>query len=124
VDVGEHRGIVSLLGKAALPAEVLLEFCARADLRWMDDDHSSRYRFRIEFMREFTAPQHKVVSFFNAEWFYDTRHDGWAGTLATLGLEVAVNPHLRYHVHPGRQTYRLPRESDLNVLGVNFMWHH
>jgi hypothetical protein len=124
VKVAENRGIISFLGKAPLPAEVWLEARARADLRWIGDDYSTRYRFRIEFTREFTVLQHTVVPFFNVEWFYDTRYDGWARTLATLGPEVAVNPHFRYQVYIGRQTDRLRNKSDLNVLGVNFMWYH
>jgi hypothetical protein len=124
VDVVEHRGIVSVLGKAALPAEVWLEARARADLRWMGDDYSTRYRFRVEFTREFTVFEHTVVPFLNVEWFYDTRYDDWARTLAMLGPEVTVNPHFRYQVYLARQTDRLPTRSDLNALGLNFMWYY
>jgi hypothetical protein len=112
-----------LPGKAPLPADVWLEARARADLRWIGDDYSARYRLRVEFTREFTVRQHTVVPFFNVEWFYDTRYDGRARTLAMLGPEVAVNPHFRYQIYLGRQTDRLPTKSDLNVLGVNFMWY-
>jgi hypothetical protein len=42
-DVAENRGIVSFYGKAPLPAEVWLEARARADLRWIGDEYSTRW---------------------------------------------------------------------------------
>jgi hypothetical protein len=47
-EVAEDRGIVSLWAKAPLPAEIWLEGCVRADLRWMGGDYSTRHRFRVE----------------------------------------------------------------------------
>jgi hypothetical protein len=41
-----------------------------------------------------------------------------------LGPEVTVNPHFRYQVYLARQTDRLPTKSDLNAIGLNFMWYH
>ena len=45
--VAEDRGIVSVYGKVPLPSEVWLEARARADLRWIGHDYSTRYRFRL-----------------------------------------------------------------------------
>lgn len=122
--VAENRGIVSLFGKALLPAGVVMEGRVRADLRWMGDDYSSRYRFRIEFTREFRWLQHTVVPFLNYEWFYDTRYDGWARTLATVGPEVTINDRFRYEVYLARQSDRLPVRSDLTALGINLKWYY
>jgi hypothetical protein len=47
-EVSEDRGIVALYAKAPLPAEFWLEARVRADLRWIGDDYSTRYRFRVE----------------------------------------------------------------------------
>jgi hypothetical protein len=122
-EVSENRGIVSVYGKAALPAEVWLEARGRADLRWATDAYSSRYRIRAEITREFTVLDHTVVPYFNVELFYDTRYGGWARTLYQLGPEVTVSRHFRYEIYFARQNDRLPKQSDLNALGVNFKWY-
>jgi hypothetical protein len=123
-EVAENRGIVSLYAKALLPAGVVAEGRVRADLRWIGDDYSTRYRARIEFTREFTVADHTVVPFFNVEWFYDTRYDGWARTLWMLGPEITVNDHFRYEVYVSRQVDALPKKSDLNAFGLNLKWYY
>lgn len=120
-EVAENRGIVALLGKAMLPAEVVAEARVRADLRWIGDDYSTRHRYRIEFTREFTVLDHTVVPFLNFEWFYDTRYDDWARRLLMFGPEVTVNPHFRFQIFLARQNDLLPKQSTLNALGVNLM---
>jgi hypothetical protein len=124
VDVVENRGIISFYGKALLPAEVVAEGRVRADLRWIGADYSTRYRARIEFTREFTVAGHTVVPFLNAEWMYDTRYDGWARTLYMFGPEITMNPQFRYQVYVARQVDTLPSKSDVNVLGLNFLWYY
>jgi hypothetical protein len=59
--VTENRGIVSILSKAERPQEVWLVGRARADLRWIDGDCSTRYRFGGELNRQFTVTGHTVV---------------------------------------------------------------
>ena len=123
-EVSEDRGIVAFYGKTQLPAEFVLEARVRADLRWIGDDYSNRYRFRIEATREFTVRDHTVVPYFNVEWFYDTRYDGWARTLYQLGPEVTVNKHFRYEIYVAHQQDHLPSKSDLDALGLNFKWYY
>jgi len=123
-DVAENRGIVSFYGKAPLPADIWLEARVRADLRWIGDDYSTRYRFRIEASRAFTVLEHTIAPYFNVEWFYDTRYDGWSQTLYKIGSSVTVNPHFRYEVYVARQVERLPEEKNLNALGVVLKWYY
>ena len=122
--VAENRGIVSLWGKAPLPAEVMSEARVRADLRWIGDEYSTRYRLRAEVTREFIVLDHPVVPFFNVEWFYDTRYSGWARTLYQLGPEVTVGPHFRFEIYLARQDDRLPRSTALDALGLNLKWYY
>jgi hypothetical protein len=122
--VYENRGIVSLWGKAELPAEIWLEGRVRADLRLIDGDYSTRYRFRLEATREFTVLDHAVVPYFNVEWFYDTRYDDWARTLYQAGSEVTVNQHFRFELYLARQRDDLPSASSLNGLGVVAKWYY
>jgi hypothetical protein len=120
----ENRGIVSVFAKAGLPAEIWLEGRARADLRWIEGDYSTRYRLRLEATREFSVRGHPVVPYFNVEWFYDTRHDGWARTLYMLGPEVTVSEHFRFEVYLARQQDHLPSPAGLNALGFVAKWYY
>lgn len=123
-EVAEDRGIVSLYAKAPLPREVWLEARVRADLRWIGDEYSTRYRFRVEATREFTVLNHTVVPYFNVEWFYDTRYDGWARTLYQLGPEVTLSKHFRCEIYVARQEDRLPSASSTNAFGVVAKWYY
>ena len=44
----EDRGILALNARYALPAEIWFEGRARADLRWISGDYSTRYRLRAQ----------------------------------------------------------------------------
>ena len=114
----EDRGVVSFFGKAPLPAGVWLEARARADLRWIGDEYSTRYRLRAEATREFTVRERAVVPYVNFEWFYDTRYDGWARTLYQAGAEFAVSKHFRFELNLSQQTDTLPETSRLNAVSV------
>ena len=119
----EDRGVVALLGKLPLPGDVWLEGRTRADLRWISDTYSTRYRFRAEVTREFTLGGFPVTPYFNAEWFWDTRYDGWSRTLYQLGPEVTLSKRFRFEVYGAHQVDRLPRESTLDALGVVGKWY-
>ena len=122
--VTENRGIVSILAKAELPAEVWLEGRTRAHLRWIDGDYSPRYRFRAEATREFTVVEHTVVPYANVEWFYDTRFDQWTRTLYQAGAEFTVNQRFRLEFYLARQEDQRPQDSSFNALGVVAKWYY
>jgi len=116
--VAEDRGILSLWGKFPLPASVWLEGRARADLRWIGAEYSTRYRWRLEATREFVVLDHAVVPYLNVEWFYDTRYDGWARRLYQAGAEFTVTRHFRFELNLSQQTDTLPETSRLNAFSV------
>jgi len=120
----EHRGIVALLGRAYLPAEVLVELRARADLRWIDGDYSTRYRLRLEVNRELNLWEHPVTPFLQAEAFYDTRYDGWARELYQVGAEIGVTRHFRVEPSLARQLDRLPSASGLWAWALVARWYY
>jgi len=124
VEVAENRGVFALYGRIPLPAAIWLETRTRADFRWIGSEYSNRYRFRLDLSREFAVLDHAVVPYFNFEWFYDTRYDAWARTLATLGAEVTANDHFRYEVYFARQADSVPERRDINALGVVFKWYY
>jgi len=114
----EDRLFVQLLAKAELPAAIWLEARARTDFRWIGDDYSNRYRFRLEATREFTVRGHPVVPFLKAEWFYDTRYDGWSRALYQAGPEITFNKRFRLEPYLSRQIDRLPDDETVNALGI------
>ena len=116
--VAEDRGILSLWGKVPLPGSVWLESRARVDLRWIGADYSTRYRWRMEATREFAVHDHSLVPYLNAEWFYDTRYDGWARALYQAGFEFTVSRHYRFELNLSQQTDNLPETSRLNAFSV------
>lgn len=122
--VAEDRGIVSLWGKLELPAEVWLESRARADLRWIGGDYSTRYRFRLEATREFTVAGHTVVPYANVEGFYDTRFDQWTRTLYQAGAEITLTPGFRFELYLARQDDHHPTNTSLDALGAVFKWYY
>ena len=122
--VAEDRAVVSGYARAELPAEVWLEARARADLRWIGGDYSTRYRLRLEANREFTLLEHAVQPYFNAEAFYDTRFDGWARALYQGGAEVTVNKHFRYEIFLASQVDRLPTRASVGALGLVAKWYY
>jgi hypothetical protein len=123
-DVAENRGIIAFYGRVPLPAAVWLEMRTRADLRWIGDEYSTRYRFRLDATRELSVLDHTVVPYFNYEWIYDTHYDDWARTLWTLGAEVTANEHFRYEIYFARQADLRPERTGLDALGVVFKWYY
>ena len=120
----ENRGILAFHGRVYLPSEILLELRARADLRWIGGEYSTRYRLRGELNRDFKV--HRVVAnvFLQAECFYDTRYDGWARELYQLGAEIIVTDHFRLEPSVARQIDRLPEESGLYAFAVVARWYY
>jgi hypothetical protein len=116
--LAENRGVLAVHGRIPLPAEVWVESRTRADLRWIGDDYSTRYRFRLEANREFGVKDRPVLPYFNVEWFYDTRYADWARILYQAGVEVTVNKGFRYELYLARQNDRLPEVRSVSALGV------
>jgi hypothetical protein len=105
-DVAEDRGVVSLYGKAPLPAEVWLEVRARADLRWIDDEYSTRYRARLEATREFRVLDHTVVPYINYEWLFLTRATTHGRVLLRRRARksLSASTSASRHISPARRT--------------------
>jgi hypothetical protein len=119
----ENRGIVSLHARFAIPAEIWLESRIRADLRWIGSDYSTRYRYRIDASREFTMRRRPLVAYLNYEWFYDSRYDDLARTLAMLGVELTVSERFRFEMFLARQVDRQPAVETLDAAGLVFKWY-
>jgi len=120
----EHRGIVALYGRLHFPGAILFEARTRADLRWIESSYSTRYRFRIEVNRDFTVLDRVVTPYFQAEYFYDTRYDGWSRDLYQVGAEIGVTGHFRVEPSVVRQLDHLPSPSGLYAFALVARWYY
>jgi len=120
----ENRGIVALYGRVHLPGAILFEARPRADLRWIGGSYSTRYRLRFEVNRDFTVLDRVVTPYFQAEYFYDTRYDGWSRDLYQMGAEIGVTGHFRVEPSVVRQLDKLPSPSGLYALTLVARWYY
>jgi hypothetical protein len=87
----EWRGILELTTRILLPENILIAGRGRAELRWLNNAYSTRYRLRVGVERE--TPINTwltVIPIAMVEVFYDTRFDTWSRTETTLGIGVPV----------------------------------
>ena len=120
----ENRGIVALYGRVHLPGAILFEARPRADLRWIAGSYSTRYRLRFEVNRDFTVLDRVVTPYFQAEYFYDTRYDGWSRDLYQMGAEIGLTGHFRVEPSVVRQLDKLPSPSGLYALSFVARWYY
>ncbi|MFN7986589.1 MAG: hypothetical protein U0529_03895 [Thermoanaerobaculia bacterium] len=120
----EDRGIVAVMGRAYLPANILFEGRTRVDLRWIGGDYSTRYRLRGELNRDFTVLGAATNAWLQAEAFYDTRYDGWARDLYQVGAEITLTDHFRVEPSLARQVDRLPEKSGLWAVALVARWYY
>lgn len=120
----EDRGIVAVMGRAYLPANILFEGRARVDLRWIGGDYSTRYRLRGELNRDFTVLGAATNVWLQGEAFYDTRYDGWARDLYQAGAEITLTNHFRVEPSVARQVDRLPEKSGLWAVALVARWYY
>ena len=141
-ETSEKRGIVAVHGRTWLPGRVLVEGRLRADLRWIGDEYSTRYRARLEINRDFVVRGRMVTPYLQVEPFYDTRYDGWARTLYQVGAEIEprnylhlreswdfrieseVRAHFRLEPYLARQVDSLPEKAVVNAFGIVARWYY
>jgi Protein of unknown function (DUF2490) len=119
----ERRGVLALYARAPLPLEFWLEGRLRTDLRWIGNDYSTRYRARVDLSRDYRWLERPLMSYANAEVFYDTGQSGFNRTLYQIGTEVTVDKNFRYEVYLAWQSDRLPAPESLLALGLVAKWY-
>ena len=119
----ERRGVLAVYARAPLPEQFWLEGRLRADLRWIGNDYSTRYRARLELSRDYTWLERPLMSYANVELFYDTAQRGISRTLTQIGTEVTVDKGFRYEIYLAWQADRLPAPESLLALGLVAKWY-
>jgi hypothetical protein len=115
----ESRLLLEATARFELPAAAWLVHRARWDLRDVDGKHSNRYRYRIGVEKELkvggTTP---VVTYAQAEWFYDTRFDAWSRQRYQLGTEIELDKGWRIEPYYAYDKDKFPSVESVNRLGL------
>lgn len=84
----EHRVLLELTPRQALPFSFALSDRNRADLRWIGGISSWRYRNRLTAERSFAAAGLTATPFARVEWFHDSRYAQWNRTAYGGGVRL------------------------------------
>ena len=117
-DALEHRGLLELTMRVALPEQVWLVNRARYELRDINHVMSQRYRLRVGIEREFTPDSVPTLPYAQAETLYDTRTGSWNRQIYQAGVEVEINKSWRYEVYLSRQVDSLSSSANIATLGL------
>jgi hypothetical protein len=114
----EHRGLLELTTRMALPEQVWLVNRARYELRDIDGVLSQRYRLRVGIEREFMPQGVTTVPYAQAETLFDTRTGSWNRQIYQTGVEVEINKSWRYEIYFSRQVDSLSSSANIATLGL------
>lgn len=114
----EHRGILEVTARVPLPSDVWLVNRARADLRDLDGEFSTRFRYRLGIEREFTVGDVTLVPYAQAEVFYDTRFGAWNRQLYQAGVEIEITKHWRIEPYYARQEDQRSSPAHVDRVGL------
>ncbi len=118
VGVTENRGILEMTGRAPLPWDLWLVNRLRVDLRDLEGDFSTRFRYRLGIEREFKVGETTLVPYAQAEAFYDTRFGAWNRQRYQAGVEVELTEHVRIEPYYFRQEDQRSSPAHFNQIGV------
>jgi hypothetical protein len=114
----EHRGILEATARVPLPFDVWLVNRARVDLRDLDGEFSTRFRYRLGAEREFTVGGVTLVPYAQAEVFYDTRFGAWSRQLYQAGVEIGITQHWRIEPYHAREEDQRSSTAHVDRVGL------
>ena len=114
----EHRGVVQLNARAPLPWEVWLVNRAGVDLRDMNGEFSTRFRYQLGIEREVTIRGVTLVPYAQAEVLYDSRFGTWNRQIYQAGVEIELTSHLRIEPYYARQEDQHSSPAHLDRVGL------
>ena len=90
-DPAEHRPVLEATARYPLPAGVLVSNRARTDIRFIDGQHSWRFRSRLSVEKEFVLGPVTMNPYVRGELFYDSRFHKWSRTEWIGGAAFPLN---------------------------------
>ena len=119
----EHRGILEVTARAPLLANFLLSETNRIDFRSIGDLSSKRYRNRIRLECASAIRGLAFSPYGVAEFYYDTRVDGWNRNEYSFGSEFPIRKRFVLEFYYTYQKNRGLGFTDVNGLGTVFQWY-
>jgi hypothetical protein len=114
----EHRGVIQVTARVPLPWEVWLVNRGGVDLRDMNGEFSTRFRYQLGIEREITVGGVTLVPYAQAEVLYDTRFGAWNRQIYQAGVEIELTSHLRIEPYYARQEDQRSSTAHLNRAGL------
>lgn len=88
------------------------------DLRDLDGEFSTRFRYRLGAEREFTVGGVTLVPYAQAEVFYDTRFGAWNRQLYQAGVELEITKHWRIEPYYAREEDQRSSTAHVDRVGL------
>lgn len=118
---------------ATIQSRVLLELTGRLskgaftiadrngfDLRWTDNDHSTRYRNRLWLEAVLTLGSYQPVPYADAEWFYSIQSGEWTKVRYEAGVHLPVGDLFAVEPYAAWEDY-WDGSPDQRGLGLNLV---
>jgi hypothetical protein len=90
-DSDEHRGVFEATARYPLKGGVLVSNRGRVDARFIEGEHSWRFRSRLSVEKEFSLGPVRMNPYARGELFYDSRFDAWSRTEWIGGSAFPLN---------------------------------
>jgi hypothetical protein len=115
----EHRGVMEATARYPLKSGFLVSDRNRADLRFIDDAFSWRYRNRLTVERTVSILSYHFSPYVRGEVYYDSNYEKWSRTSETLGAAFPIRQHTEIEIYYEHQndTGKSPNRQ-VNALGV------
>jgi len=90
-DPNEHRLVLEATARYPMTGGALVSNRGRTDVRFIDGEHSWRFRSRLSIEREFSIGRVRMNPYVRGELFYDSRFDAWSRTEWIGGAAFPLN---------------------------------
>ena len=119
----ENRVIAEVTSRFPLPGLFLASDRNRLDFRSIGGDDSKRYRNRVRLEREYTIGHLKFSPYGEAEFYYDSRVDGWNRNEYTFGSEFPIRKRFVLEFYYAYQNNKGSGTTDVNGLATVLQIH-
>jgi|SRR5262245_10994962 len=117
----EQRIVLEATPRYPLKLGIVVSDRNRADLRFIEDKFSWRYRNRLTIEREFAINSFSFLPYIRVEGFYDSNYEKWSTTATSAGFVVPIQKHLEIEIYYEHQnkTGTSPNQQ-VNAFGLTF----
>jgi hypothetical protein len=115
----EHRGILELNLRYALPGKIVLSDRNRGEFRFIQGKpFSTRYRNRVGLERDLAIGAFKMTPEIFVEFFYDTRYSAWSRVRYKGGLQLPAGRHVVWEPYAVWQVNKQSNPRHTAALGL------